>query len=122
MPPTTDPFAETQPAWWWRLLFGGSRTKYTPRRYARIAALIGPTIALVVPSAHHLAREIVLLLLILVPSTLVEAWYKRRQRRRDEQLLIALPAREQSFASLRAAGRAVRAIPRTREAGPKAGP
>jgi hypothetical protein len=84
---TVDPFA-IAPLPWWRRVIAPEQPKYAPRRYAGIAAMIGPALALFV-SAHHRAAVIVpVLLLFAVPPALVEAWFKARYRRRHEQLLM----------------------------------
>ncbi len=86
IPSPNDPFAERARPWWRRLLVGGKQT-YAPKRYARVAATLGPVVAFLVP-AHH--RPVVIVLvgaLFVLPSMLVEAWFRQRARRRDEQIL-----------------------------------
>jgi hypothetical protein len=121
MPPTIDPFAETQPAWWWRRLFDDKGTKYAPKRYAKAAAFVGSITVAAIPHSHHFATYVVVALLLFAPASLVETWYKQRQRRRDEQLF-TLPTQQAPPARGRVVRSAIRATAPSREAGPKAGP
>ncbi len=73
------------------------------------------------PHAHSITGRVIVGSLFLLPPALIESWYKRRHRRPDERLF-TLTADEPRLARIRTAVPAIRATPRTSEAGPKAGP
>jgi hypothetical protein len=73
------------------------RPRSAPKRYARVAGAIGPTVAWLLPVPHgtnHWAVVSLVAVLFVVPPLLVEAWWKRQSRRRAERLLI-VPEGEQ---------------------------
>ena len=82
----SDPFAQsTKPRW--RRLLARRQPQYAPKRYAKVAGLIGPVVAFVVPAHHRLLVIVLVGALFFVPSMLVEAWFRQRERRRREQIL-----------------------------------
>ncbi len=80
----SDPFAQSaEPRW--RGLLASRRRKYAPKRYAKVAGLVGPVVGFMVPAHHRLV--VIVGALFFVPSMLLEAWFRQRERRRSERIL-----------------------------------
>ncbi len=81
-----DPFEQSaEPRW--RGLLNRRRRRYAPKRYAKVAGLICPIVAFMVPAHHRLVVIVLVGALFFLPPMLLEAWYRQRERRRREQIL-----------------------------------